>query len=184
MKVAIFILNINQNMTQFADKSHQGEDAMFYPSNLIKGLRGIMKNCIVYLWIIIFIGSSSISFSETGSGMPLKYISSCELDFNNDNEPDIAFLVETTRGRELIVLMKTTGGYNAFAVSQEKPGKPEMHLSCHFGKFIRETSAGKGKGEGKIYKTNGTYIQLAYPEGSSVAYFWTGKGFKEVWTAD
>ena len=113
--------------------------------------------------------------------MPLKYIYSCEFDFNNDDEPDIALLVETIRGRELIILMKTVSGYNAFVVSR---GKPNMYLSCHFGKSVIETSAGKGKGTGKVYKTPGTYIQLTQPEGSSVVYFWNGSGFKEVWTSD
>lgn len=141
-----------------------------------------MKNYMIYAcWIIIFIGFSSNSFSETGSGMPLKYISSCEIDFNNDNESDIVLLIETIRGRELIALMKTASGYNAYVITK---GKPNMHLSCHFGKFIKETSAGKGKGEEKIYETNGTYIQLAHPEGPSVAYFWDGSKFKEVWTSD
>lgn len=141
-----------------------------------------MKKWIVHVyWIIIFICFSSNSFSETGDGIPLKYISSCELDFNNDSEPDIALLIETTKGRELIVLMKTATGYNTFVVSREKPN---MHLSCHFGKSIKETSAGKGKKEGKVYKTPGSYIQLTQPEGSSVVYFWNGEGFKEVWTSD
>ncbi|MBI4379504.1 MAG: hypothetical protein HY578_10455 [Nitrospinae bacterium] len=143
---------------------------------------GVIKKYVVYIcWIIILIGFSSNSFPETGSGMPLKYISSCELDFNNDDNPDIAFLIETTKGRELIVLMRTKSGYNTFVVSNDKPN---MFLSCHFGKTIKETSTGKGKGEGKIYEPPGTYIQLTQPEGSSVVYFWDGKGFKEVWTSD
>lgn len=139
------------------------------------------KNIICVCCIIIFCSFSTDSFSEKGTGMPLKYIYSCEFDFNNDDEPDIALLVETIRGRELIILMKTVSGYNAFVVSR---GKPNMYLSCHFGKSVIETSAGKGKGTGKVYKTPGTYIQLTQPEGSSVVYFWNGSGFKEVWTSD
>lgn len=121
------------------------------------------------------------SYAEIGSGMPVKYISSCELDLNNDNRPDLALLVETSKGRELIVLMRNESGYNSFLVSK---GKPDMHLSCHFGKSIKETPAGKGKEKRKVYQTLGTYIQLTQPEGSSVAYFWNGKGFKEVWISD
>jgi hypothetical protein len=139
-----------------------------------------MKKSIVSLFSLLIISCvSTEAYSFTGNGDPLKYISSCELDFNNDNEPDIALLVETLIGRQLIVLMKTTDGYNAFVVSREKP---DMHLSCRFGKKIKETVAGRAKG--KVYETPGTYVQLTQPEGSSVAYFWNGKSFKEVWTSD
>jgi hypothetical protein len=135
---------------------------------------------LIYLMIIIS-GLISVSFAETGTGMPLKYISSCEIDLNDDNEPDIAMLVETIRGRELIVLMRTGNGYNAFVVARDKAN---MFLSCHFGKYVKETGAGKGGEKRKVYETPGTYIKLTQPEGSSVVYFWTGKGFKEVWTSD
>lgn len=124
---------------------------------------------------------STNAYAVTGTGTPLKYISSCELDLNNDNESDIVFLVETIRGQELIVLMKTERGYNAHVVSRNKRN---MYLSCHFGKTVTETTAGKGKRVGKEYTTLGTYIQLKQPEGSSVVYFWNGKEFQEVWTSD
>jgi len=146
--------------------------------------RGLfMKKYIIYACLVFLSGISSNAFSEPGNGMPLKYISSCEMDFNNDEKSDIALLVETSRGRELIVLMNTISEYNAFVVSR---GKPNMYLSCHFGKAVKETAAGKGKGEGEgeVYKTMGTYIKLTQPEGSSVVYFWNGNGFKEVWTSD
>ena len=122
------------------------------------------------------------AYSITGDGNPLKYISSCELDFNNDNNPDIALLVEPLiGGRQLIVLMKTEKGYNAFLISKNIPN---MHLTCHFGKMVKETDAGPGKRKGRIFKTPGTYLKLTLPEGSSVVYFWNGSRFKEVWTAD
>lgn len=141
-----------------------------------------MKILVAILYFLIFVsGISSASFAESGTGAPLKYISSCEMDFNMDNVPDIALLVETVRGRELIILMRFADEYKAFTVST---GKPDMQLSCHFGQTVIETSAGKGNGTGKVYKTPGTYIELSQPEGSSVAYFWDGKGFKEVWTSD
>ena len=113
--------------------------------------------------------------------MPIKYIDSCEIDLNNDNKPDIVLLVESAKGWELIVLMNIENGYKAYVLSTGKEG---MYLSCHFGKEIRETSAGKGKREGKIYKTNGTYIKLTQPELSSVVYFWKDNAFQEVWTSD
>ena len=78
--------------------------------------------------------------------------------------------------------MKTKAGYDAYEVAKVAPS---MHLSCHFANLLKETEAGKEKGaKGKVYKTPGTYIQLSQPEGSGVAYFWNGRGFTEVWTAD
>lgn len=141
-----------------------------------------MKRWITCLFGVLIINSyTTNAISLTGSGNPLKYISSCELDFNNDDESDIALLVETLRGHELIVLTRSGEGYNAYVLSKEASN---MHLSCHFWKFIKETSAGKGEKEGRTHKTPGTYIKLAHPEGSSAAYFWNGSGFKEVWTSD
>ena len=143
-----------------------------------------MKRCATYFFavFIITISYNTNAISLAGNGNPLKYISGCQLDFNNDGESDIAFLVETLRGRELIVLIKTNKGYIAYQLAKVSSS---MHLSCHFGKFVKETAAGKkGKTEGRIYKTPGTYIQLTQPEGSSVVYFWNGSGFTEVWTSD
>jgi hypothetical protein len=102
------------------------------------------------------------------------------LDLNNDREPDIALLVESLEGPQLIVLMQTEKGYDAYVLSRRQG----MYLSCHFGKFIKETSAGAGKKEGRTYETPGTYVQLSQPEGAAVAYYWNGRGFTEVWTAD
>ena len=113
-----------------------------------------------------------------GGGEPLKYISSCEIDLNNDDQPDIAFLVETLLGRELIVLLRTDKGYNAFLVSKNAEG---MYLSCHVGNTVRESEAFD---DPKVYKTPGAYLELYLPEGAAAAYFWNGSGFTEVWTAD
>lgn len=134
-----------------------------------------MKVRITSILLLVFMGLlSSNAVSETWTGMPLKYISSCELDFNSDDEPDVALLVETIKNRELIVLIRTMDGYNTYLVSQ---GKSDMHLSCHFGKSIKNV-------KGKVYRTSGTYIQLTLPEGSTVVYFWNKNKFQEVWTGN
>lgn len=140
-----------------------------------------LDRCALYIFCIlaILISYNGTAISLTGNGRPLKYISSCELDFNNDNEPDVALLVETLRGRELIVLIKATKGYGTYVLEASS-----RYLSCHVGKFIKETPTGKGEKEGKLHKTPGAYIQLAHPEGPAAAYFWNGSGFKEVWTSD
>ena len=148
-------------------------------------MEDIMKNIILILCCIIFLfGYSSSIIAEIGKGTPLKYISSCEIDLNNDGISDIAFLVETVRGRELIVLIRTDNGYTSYLVSE---GKSNMYLSCHYGKYIKETSAGKvNKEENKIHETLGTYIKLTQPECCSVAYFWNKNtnSFQKVITSD
>jgi hypothetical protein len=139
-----------------------------------------MKNfALCILCLVALLSFASRSFAETRNEIPVKYISSCELDLNNDKKMDLALLAETTKGRELIVLMRANDGYKAFLLSKDKP---DMNLSCHFGEFIKETLAGGGTG--KMYQTGGTYIQLTLPESSSVVYFWNNNAFKEVWTSD
>src|SRR6266581_5391582 len=90
--------------------------------------------------LILVLGGYSNATSSSGNGNPLKYISSCELDLNNDGESDVVLLVETLRGRELVVLMKTKAGYDAYEVAKVAPS---MHLSCHFANLLKETEAGK-----------------------------------------
>jgi len=135
----------------------------------------VLSGCLL---LFILKPSSAIAQNLAGNGEPLKYISSCEIDLNNDGQPDIALLVETLLGQELIVLLRTNSGYNAFLVSKARPG---MYLSCHFGRTVQESKALDGE---KTYKTPGAYLELHQPEGASVAYFWDGYRFKEVWTAD
>jgi hypothetical protein len=131
-------------------------------------------------WVIVaFCCLACPAVAEMGSGMPLKYISSCELDLNNDEQADIALLLETTKGRELIVLLAKSNGYEAYLLMR---GNDNMHLSCHFGKSVKETCAAGGTG--RVYETPGTYIQLTQPEGSSVAFFWERDSFRKVWTSD
>jgi hypothetical protein len=136
---------------------------------------------IILSTLVALLLHSQNTLAFPGTGNPLKYISSCELDLNNDGEADIAFLVETLRGREIIILLKKDTGYTAYRIPAIASS---MYLSCHFGKSIKETEAGKKGGAAKIHTTPGTYIQLQEPEGSSIAYFWNGSGFTEVWTSD
>jgi len=137
---------------------------------------------LICIAMFIVIAVSAPAFAITGAGNPLKYISSCEMDFNNDNQPDIALLVETLLGRRLIILLyESNKSYDASVID----GIGEfMRLSCQFGSIVKETLAGPGEKESKTYKTPGKYIKLKQPESSSVVYFWDGDQFKEVWTAD
>ena len=139
-----------------------------------------MKKITVYL-IVAFCCLSSSSIADFESKIPLKYISSCELDFNNDGSEDIALLVETAKGRELIILMRKPEGFNAFLISNV--GQYE-YLSCYYGDSLQETAVGKKGKKRAVFKTSGTYLSLAHPEGPSRDYFWNGNGFTEVSTSD
>lgn len=120
----------------------------------------------LFLVLLTVGGCYKALFAGTqGIGGPLKYLSSCEIDLNGDNEVDIALLVETVRGRELIVLLRVSEGYKAFVFGSIG----EMgQLECRFGKTVRETQASPHFG--KEHKTPGAYIEIIYPEASSLAY--------------
>ncbi len=137
------------------------------------------KMLVLLLIIAAFCCMVKSDIAATGTGNSIKYISSCEIDLNNDGVPDVALLLETATGRQLIALLKTAKGYDGYVVATDKPN---MYLSCHYGKTV---TASKAIGEKDItYKTPGTYLKLTLPEGSSAVYFWNGNGFTEVWTSD
>ena len=141
-----------------------------------------MKEALIVCLVVALGAASAEVPGGQGNGQPLKYINSCEIDLNGDSESDVALLVETVRGRELIVLLKAAAGYSAFVLATDKPS---MYLSCHLGKTVTETVAGLGhKTMGKVYQTPGAYLELSEPEGARLAFFWNGTGFQEVWTAD
>lgn len=139
-----------------------------------------MRTVIMCLTVFLSCSNPNSKASEE-AGRPLKFISSCELDLNKDEMDDIALLVEAENGRELIILMRNSEGYNAFVISHV--GEYE-YLSCYYGDSLEETSAGKGNKETKVYKTPGAYLLLGQPEGASRAFFWNGKGFTQVSTGD
>lgn len=72
---------------------------------------------------------------------PLMYISSCEIDLNGDSQSDVVFLVDTSRGRELIVLLRNAGGYAAQVLTA---GKGHSILTCNYGRTVTETKSGQG----------------------------------------
>jgi hypothetical protein len=141
-----------------------------------------IKTRILLILSMFILINSLIVYAESGAGTPYKYISSCEIDLNGDGLSDIAQLIESIRGRELIALLQTDSGYSACLISRNVPDG--MFLSCHFGNLIKETEAGTGHSDLKTYKTTGTYIKLYYPEGSSIGYYWNGNKFEEVWLSD
>jgi hypothetical protein len=54
-----------------------------------------MKKIYHALLIVIFSVVLSGSLALAEDGIPLKYISNCQIDLNNDNNLDIVLLVET-----------------------------------------------------------------------------------------
>jgi len=141
-----------------------------------------MAQAMIALIILAFGGGISESSPNPGSGTPLKYISSCEIDLDNNGEADVAMLVETVRGRELIVLLKKEKGYDSYLVSSDNPA---MYLSCSYGNSVSETVAGEGHDSVRqVFETPGAYLELYQYECCSVAYFWNGSGFTKVVTSD
>jgi hypothetical protein len=142
-----------------------------------------LRSTYVCLGVALAIGCyTGGAVSQAGSGRPIKYISGCEIDLSNDGRTDIVLLIETSRGRELVVLMKTDEGYKAYQLPT--PG-PAMNLSCRIGSTVTETTAGKKVGtEAHVHTTPGAYVELKMPEGSSVVYYWKEGWFSEVWTSD
>lgn len=124
---------------------------------------------------------SIFCFQKMGwSRIPIKYLKGCEIDLNKDEVVDIALHIETMAGSMLVILLKKKDGYEVFTFKVSS----KMVMECKWGQYIKETDVGKGGRKGKVYKIFGYYIELFYPEGPAVVYFWDGNKFKEVWVAD
>ncbi len=135
------------------------------------------------LWLLCCCVSAGCDNShaspQAADGGPIKFLTSCELDLSADGKPDLVLLLETSRGRELLVLLALESGYEAYLLSRDKA---QMQLSCRFGTTLQETRTGRALG--RVFQTPGAYVELRQPEGAAVAYFWDGNGFREVWTSD
>jgi hypothetical protein len=137
-----------------------------------------MKKTIIILFItVIFI----IATLASNDSIPIKYVDGCEIDLDKNGESDLALIVESSHGQELIALMRSKGNYKAFLL-YEKCNR--MNLSCKYGTFLIETSAGKGEKKRKKVKTNGVYLLLSQPESAKIAFYWDENKFKKLWIAD
>jgi hypothetical protein len=110
-----------------------------------------------------------------------KCVSICSADLDGDGNLDLALLIETGKRRELVVLLATASAYRAFVLKRDAEG---MDLSCRRGATLKATAAGGEDSRRKVHQTPGSYLQLRQPEGAAVAFYWNGKTFTEVWTAD
>ncbi len=134
------------------------------------------------LILSMLVSFSVYSQNWTGDALPMKYISSCEFDLNNDKKADMVILLESIQGKELIALIQTNNNYQSHLLWRGLP-KSTMHLKCEQQKFtVKETSAAGGLG--RVFETNGSVITLFKPESSSFSYFIKNGKFIEVVTAD
>lgn len=141
-----------------------------------------MGLCLALVSFLLCFQALPNSNSETSlvNAEPVaKYLAGCEMDLDGDTETDIALLMDTERGRELIVLLRRSGGYTTTVLCQPRE---RSRLSCRLGLQISETVAGNARG--RKFRTPGAFLEIIYPEASSIAYFWNGAEFKSVWTSD
>lgn len=110
-------------------------------------------------------------------GIPVKFTSGLEADFNHDGLNDVAMVLETSEGQQLMVMMNNGNGYKTHIL---KKLQSNMVLSCYYDRIVKGTTD-KNK-EYKEYESSGANIKLKQPEGSAVVFFWNGKGFTEIWT--
>jgi hypothetical protein len=114
-----------------------------------------------------------------GIGLPVKFLSSCEIDLNGDRQPDLVLELEASSGQQIVALLKNDSGYEAHVITTEMS---TMLMSCRLGDSIQPTTAGSGTGQRSAVP--GAYVYFNSPEGASVAYYWAGASFAEVWVSD
>jgi hypothetical protein len=116
-----------------------------------------------------------------GFASPLKYISGYELDLDNDGTLDIATLIETNKGIELIVILQKKSKNITYRLYE---GNYSPILSYKFKNTVLETAAGPGKRKPIKHKIHGVYLALSFPESSSIAFFWDKDHFQEISISD
>jgi len=129
--------------------------------------------------MVLLISTDSFSKDQTEDSVEL--IEGYKIDLNNDDMLDEVLLIEDEDKIHLQLLVKTKDEYCLMLVTT---GKREITLSCKPGLFVRGIKAGQADKDAKVYKTPGAYVKLTQKKGDSVAYFWNGDGFTEVWTDD
>lgn len=129
----------------------------------------------VALWLSV----EPVHVSAQLAGLPVRFLASCEIDLDADRRLDLVLSLQTVRGYETIALMAHEPGYTAHVLSV---GQDKLGLECRFGRTVKETTVGGGKG--RIVETPGTYVVVNQPEGASAAYVWSKGSFLQVWLSD
>lgn len=130
--------------------------------------------------------SGDLRAEEVNPLRPVRYIHSCELDFDGDGRVDIAEFIESRSGHELIILLRRSDGFLAFRPFAVAAGERNyMMMECRLeDSFVGIPPGGKPADPRQRYKTPGAYILMYMPESSSVAYFYQDGRVREVWTSD
>lgn len=134
-----------------------------------------MRSTTLFIVGLALVCAFSGANADDGLARALSVDSSCEIDLNNDSRTDIAFIAETSRGYELIVLLRKIKGYKTYLLYQ---GKPAMTLTCHRGKVLKVPDSQTS------YRTNGAYLMLEKFGKPTIAYYWSRRKFSEVWMAE
>ncbi len=134
---------------------------------------------IIVSLLIGLIAVNVLSAVDSTTARPVILVSSCQLDLNGDQIADIAELIDSQRGRELVILLRTDSGYTAITFPETL--STEFELSCVQGVLIRGYTDG---GEMVERKAPGAYLILVQPESAAFAYFWNGNAFELVWISD
>jgi len=104
----------------------------------------------------------------------------CEIDLDADGRDDTVILVHGRSRISLYILVEYDGRiptYYPFAATPEE-GR-QIRMRCERGSKVRGTRADTEGGS--IYETPGAYVELSYPESSSVVFYHENGAFREVW---
>ena len=112
---------------------------------------------------------------------PVKFYKGCEVDFDNNGFTDVAMLVQTTKGVELMVIMKNKSGGRAFLL-HEGSGLPR--LSCRYKESVNAIVQIVGENKKAPHTINAHVIVMIRPEAATWLYYWEGNGFSELWLSD
>ena len=148
----------------------------------------------MYKFIIVLVGlfilpqtllfGTEKDLVDVGLARPLSYIASYETDLNKDSRSDLVFLVRASQKIKLLVLLNKRKGYKSYVLFEtDEKINPALKILKSSG-IIKSTKAGPDSEKKVDYSFQGNYINLIYPEGASVAFFWDKRKFRKVFLAD
>lgn len=119
------------------------------------------------------------------SGRPVRFYEGCEADFDGNGFTDVAMLVNTSRGVELIVIMKNMDDGRVFLLFEsDEPVSKSLHLSCQYEVSVDAIVQVVGENRKSPHTINANVIEMVYPEGAAWIYFWKENGFSDLWLSD
>lgn len=116
---------------------------------------------------------------------PLRVVDSCELDFNGDKNSDIALYVETSKGYEFILLLRSPDGFIAHRrLIVESGGFNLYYMVCHLESYVVQTPLADPDRKAKRISTPGAYVEFVRSEAASFAFVVKGGELAEVATSE